>query len=84
MCRGVDHGPESHRVSNLTMKPDILVGREQPLNLGPNHTNDISKHRDENKAAVKGKNETCSTRSPDRPRQSIQGSEFGVGCLKER
>lgn len=77
----MDHSPESHRVGDLTVEPDVLVGREQPLNLGSDDTNDIPKHGKENKTSVEGKNETCTTGGPYGPRQSIESSKLRVGCL---
>jgi len=63
------------------MEPDVFVGRERPLKLGSNNTNDISKHRDEDETSVKGKDETCTTGSPYGPLKSIQSSELGIGSL---
>lgn len=49
---GMDHSPESHRICDLSMEPDILVGREEPGDLGANDTNDIAQHRNKNKTAI--------------------------------
>lgn len=77
----VNHGPESHRVGNLTMEPNVFVCRECPAELGSNNTNNVSKHGKENETSVKGKDETCTTGGPNGPCQSIQSSKLGVDCL---
>ena len=30
MCRGVNNRPEEHAIRDLTMEPNVLVGREKP------------------------------------------------------
>jgi len=81
MGRRVYHSPESHRVRYLTMEPDILVCREEPLKPGPNDTNDVTEHRNEDKTAIKGEDETSTTGSPHGECQTVEGSEFRVCCL---
>lgn len=65
------------------MEPDILVCGEKPGQLGADDTNDISKHRDEDKTAIKGKHQTSTTRSPDRKTQGVEAGKASVGCLKK-
>lgn len=42
----MDHTPEGHGVSDLTMEPDVFVRREEPLEFRTNNTDDITEHRD--------------------------------------
>ena len=83
MSGGVDHGPESHGVRDLSVEPDVLVGGEKPCHAGADNTDDVSQHGDENEAPVKGKNEPSSSRRPDRPCQPVQGGQLLVSCLSE-
>lgn len=62
---GVDHGPESHRVRDLTMEPNVLVCREKPCHVWANDTDNVAEHRDEDEEAIDGEYETGTTRSPD-------------------
>lgn len=78
---GMKHCPESHRVSDLTVEPDILICWEEPCQLGPDNSDDISKHWDENQAAVVSQNETSTTGSPDRPLQCVEASQLLISCL---
>ena len=83
MSGGVDHGPESHGVRDLSVEPDVLVGGEKPGHAGADNTDDVSQHGNENKASIEGKNEPSSSRRPDRPCQPVQGGQLLVGCLEK-
>jgi hypothetical protein len=61
----VDDSPEKHRISDLTMEPDILVGREGPGEFRTNDSDDIAQHGEQDETAVISQNETSSTRRPD-------------------
>jgi len=63
------------------MEPDILVCREEPCKFGANDTDDIAEHGDQEQASIERKCETSTTGRPDRPFQSIKGSQPGVSCL---
>jgi hypothetical protein len=43
----VDHCPKGHRVGDLTVEPNVLIGGEKPGEFRPDDTNDISQHREE-------------------------------------
>lgn len=62
---GVNYSPKSHRVCHLSVEPDIFVGREEPGNLGSNDTNNVPQQWKKDESAIVGKNQTCTTRSPD-------------------
>ena len=71
----MDHCPESHRVGDLFVEPNVFIHGEQPCKLGAKDSNDIAQHWDKDKAAVKGKSETSATRNPD-------GESQGVECIQ--
>jgi hypothetical protein len=81
VCRGVYHGPESHGVSHLSVKPDVLVGREKPSQLGTNDPDDVAQHGDEDEAAVVSEDEAGAARRPYGPFEAVQGSKFLVSEL---
>jgi hypothetical protein len=58
----MNHCPESQRICNLAVEPDILIGGEEPSQVGTNKSNDVAKHREENEATVVGENETSAAR----------------------
>ncbi len=80
--RCVDHGPKCHRISDLSVEPDVLVSGKEPGELWADDANDVSQHGDENHAAVECQNEASAARNPHGPSQSVEGSEFGVGGLQ--
>ena len=47
------------------MEPDVLVGREEPVQFRTNETNNVAQHRNEDQASVESENKTGATRSPD-------------------
>jgi hypothetical protein len=63
------------------MEPNVFIGGEQPGELGTDDTDDIAKHRKENKTTGIGQSETGPTRRPDREREAIQSVEFLVRFL---
>jgi hypothetical protein len=77
----MDHCPKCHRVCDLSMEPDVLVGGEEPRELGTNNANDIAQHGNQEQSSVKRKGETSTSRSPDRPFQSIESGQLGVSGL---
>jgi hypothetical protein len=77
----VDHSPKCHRISHLPVEPDVLIGREQPSKLGPHDTDYVSQHGDEDHPSVKSKYESCSTGTPYRELETIESSQFLIGCL---
>lgn len=40
--RSVNHGPEGHRIGNLPMEPDVLIGREEPTQFRADEANNIA------------------------------------------
>lgn len=60
------------------MEPDVLVGGEEPRELGANNANDIAQHGNQEQSSIKRKGETSTSRSPDRPFQSIESGQLGV------
>ena len=71
---GVDHGPECHGVGDLPVEPDVLVGGEEPGNAGADNTDNVAQHWHENETTIERKDETCTTRDPDRPSEGVQPS----------
>ena len=61
----VDHRPESHRVGNLFVEPNVFIRGEQPCKLGADYSNYVAQHWDKDEATIHGKNETSATRRPD-------------------
>ena len=65
MGRGVDHGPEGHRIGNLPVEPDVLIGRQQPPQFWTEETKDIAQHRNEDQPSVESENKAGTTGDPD-------------------
>ena len=80
----VDHGPESDRVRDLTVEPDVLVGGESPGETRADDANDVAQHGHEDKGAIEGEDETGATGRPYGPRQAVEHEELLVGFLKVR
>ena len=78
---GVNHSPEGHRVRDLTVEPDVLIGREQPCELGADDADDVPQHRDEDEATIERQDEAGTSGYPDRPSERVQRGKFRVGCL---
>jgi hypothetical protein len=81
MGGSVYHGPESHGVSDLSVEPDVLISREEPLHLGSDNSNDVPQHREENETAIERKNETSTTRGPDGKLETVESGKLLVGKL---
>jgi hypothetical protein len=82
MSGGVNHCKECHRVSDLTMEPDIFVGGEEPGQLGTDDFDDVAEHGHENHKAVICQDETSATGAPDGKGKSVETSQTGVGLLR--
>ena len=78
---GVDHGPESHRIGDLPVEPDVLIGREEPAQFRADEANNVAQHRNEDQASVESENKTGATRSPDGPLEAVETSEPSIGIL---
>jgi len=78
----MDHGPEGHRIGDLPMEPDVLIGREEPTQFRTDEANDVAQHRDEDQAPIEGEGKTGATRSPDRPLKGVEAGKSGIGCLR--
>jgi hypothetical protein len=78
----VDHRPERHLVGDLPVEPDVLVRREQPGELGPDHADDVTEHGHEDHAAIESEHKTRSTGGPHGPGEAVQTSKFVVGGLE--
>ena len=68
---GVNHCEKGHRVSDLTVEPDVFVGREEPGQLGTDDLDDVAKHGDEDHATIISQDETSATRAPDGEGKSV-------------
>lgn len=66
------------------MEPDVLVGREEPGELGPDDTNDVAQHRDEDHGTVKSQDKTGTARGPDGESERVKASQSGIGLLDGR
>lgn len=69
---GVNHSPESHRVGNLSVEPDVFVGRECPGELGTNDTDKVAQHREKDKTTIVSQDETSTARAPDGEGKTVQ------------
>lgn len=77
----VNHRPESHGVSNLSVEPNVLVGGEKPGEFGANDTDDIAEHGHQDQTTIVGKDETGASRRPHRELEPVQSRELLVGFL---
>ena len=74
-------GPERECVRNLSVEPDVLVRGEQPGELGPDDTDDVTQHGEQDTSREEGEGQTSTTRHPDGPSQGIECGELLVGFL---
>ena len=81
MGRGVDHGPEGHRIGNLPVEPDVLIGREEPAEFRADEANNVAQHGDEDQASIESENKTGTTRRPDRPLEGVETGKPSIGVL---
>lgn len=77
----MNHGPEGHRIGDLSVEPDVLIGREEPTQFRTDEANNVAQHRDENQASIESKNETGTAGGPDRPLKGVETSKPSIGCL---
>ena len=80
----VDHWPESHRVGDLSVEPNVFIHGEQPWKGGTDDSNDVAQHWDKDKAAIKGKSETSAARNPDGESQWVECLQARISCLEWR
>lgn len=78
---GVDHCPKSHRVGDLTVEPDVLIGGEKPSELWSDYANNVSQHREEDEAAIVSEDEPRASRGPNGELQGVEARKCGVDCL---
>ena len=83
MSSGVNHGPESQRICDLSVEPDIFIGGKQPSKLGSDNTDNIAQHGDEDQTTIESKYKTSATRCPNGKFQGVETSQLDVGCLLE-
>ena len=77
----MDHSPEGHRIGNLPVEPDVLIGREEPVQFRADETKNVAQHGKENQASVESENKAGATRSPDGPLETVETSKPGIGSL---
>ena len=82
MSGGVDHGPESHGVRDLSVEPDVLVGGEEPSETGADDTDDVPQHGHKDHGTIECEDKTSTSGRPDRPGQPVQGSQLLVSGLE--
>jgi hypothetical protein len=63
------------------MEPDVLVGGEEPSELGTDDTDDVSKHWNEDQTSIEGQDKTSTARDPDGETKGVQTCEPGIGEL---
>jgi hypothetical protein len=81
MSCSMNHGPESHRICDLSVEPDIFIGGKQPSKFWADNADNIAQHGDEDKTAIEGKHKTSATRCPNGIFQAVETSQLEVGCL---
>jgi len=77
----MNYTPESHRVSHLTMEPNVFISRECPSKPGTDDADDVAQHGKEDETSIVCKDEAGSTRDPYRPSQGIECGKLGIGSL---
>lgn len=81
MSCSMDHCPECHGVSDLSVEPDVFIGREEPSEFRTDDTDDIAQHWNENQTAVKRKDKPSTTRNPDRPFETVEDRKLLIRLL---
>lgn len=81
MSSGVHHCPERQLIGDLSVKPDIFVGREGPGKFGADETNDVTEHREKDETSIVCKHKTGATGCPDGPCQGVKTSQFLIRGL---
>jgi hypothetical protein len=64
------------------VEPNVFIGRKEPGELWSDHANEVSQHRDEDKAAIKGEDEACASRSPNGELEGVKASQLDIGRLR--
>ena len=77
----MDHGPEGHRIGNLSVEPDVLVGREEPAQFRADEAKNVAQHGEKNQATIESENKTGATGSPDGPLERVEAGKPSVGGL---
>lgn len=78
---GMNHSPESHRVCDLTVEPDVLISGEEPSQARPNNADDVAEHREEDQTTIEGQDETSAAGCPNRPFEGVKRSQPCISCL---
>ena len=78
----VNYCPESHRVGDLFVEPNVFICGEQPCKRGADESKDVAQHRDKDKAAINCKNETSATSNPDGESQGVDRIHAQIRRLK--
>jgi hypothetical protein len=77
------HCPERHRVRDLTMKPDVLVGGHEPRELGADNADHVTQHGQKNEPAIEGEHESSAAGCPDGELERVERGELLVRGLLE-
>jgi len=81
MGSGVHHSPERHLICNLPVEPNVLIRGERPSKFGPDDTDNIPEHREQDETTIVCKHKTGTARTPDGPLEGVQTRKFLVCCL---
>lgn len=74
----VDHCPESHRVRDLTMEPNVLICGEEPSHVRANDPDNVPEHGDEDEEAIETQDETSTPRSPHGEFERVETCKSGI------
>lgn len=77
----VHGGPERQCVRDLPVEPDVLVRGEQPGELGPDDTDDVTQHGEQNTSREEGEGQASTAGHPDGPSQGIERGQLLVRFL---
>jgi hypothetical protein len=78
----VSNGEEQHRVRDLTMKPEVLIQRQEPQ-LGPKPSHECPAYWEQDEQPVETQYQTRTTRNPDGELKRVETGESRVGRLFE-
>jgi hypothetical protein len=84
MCSSVDHCPKGHRVGDLTVEPDVLIGGEEPGEPWSEYANEVPQHWEEDEAAIESEDEPRTSRGPNGILQGVEARKYGVDFLWKR
>jgi hypothetical protein len=65
MSGGVNHSPERHGISDLSVEPNVLIGGEEPSEFGTNDTDDISQHWEQDETSIEREDQAGTSRNPN-------------------